>query len=100
MPVNKPTLKKRTRRYTMQDYYDGKCTKEGFPLDTPGAKSYADDEAAKNVPPEQETTTAVNPSPVADETQQTATTSSPPDSQPQADNPEPVIQGPGEEAPK
>jgi len=63
MPVNKPELKGRTKRYTMQDYYDGKCSKEGFTLDTPGATSFEQDEAAKNAPPEQETTQSPDPTP-------------------------------------
>ena len=71
MPVNKLKLRERTKRYTMQDYYDGKCSKEGFTLDTPGAKSFAEDEAAKNAPPQTETTSQVESSSVADETQPT-----------------------------
>ncbi len=71
MPVNKPTLQASKQCFTMQDYYDGKCTKEGSSLDKVGAMSFKEDEAAKNAPPEQEATTAVNPDPVADETQPT-----------------------------
>ena len=60
MPINKPELQKHTRMFTQQDFLDGKCTKEGFPLDK-GAK----------VEPHPKPTSQFKPSPAADETQST-----------------------------
>ena len=58
MPINKPELQSHTRMFTQQDFLDGKCTKEGFPIE-------------KGADPEPE---------------QPTTSSEPTDSQPQADS--------------
>ena len=74
MPVNKPELQSHTRMFTQQDFFDGKCTKEGFPLDK-GAQS--------DVPPEPETTTSPEstpeqpPAPQAAETEVVSTKGEP-----------------------